>query len=332
MTSSEHQHLTTQWLCDGLASHGVIVERCLGNTEFGEIFSGTLDVDQVPIVIKVHRSNDRDELDELHAEALKIKELNHPNVESIHAIAIVENCLCIVCDEIDAPDIDAWLAGHSWEEESVLNLLKKLALTVHEIASKTNVIHGNLKPSNIAVIDNEPIILSYGLTPKSNWKFDKLQQDSNHYLMYRAPEQLASSDGSVGSERSVGEWTDVYGIGLIIYRLLTGSFPFSYVGKDTIDQIAYGRPKPPRQLNEDVPRNFEAICCKALARRVVRRYSTALALYEDLDRYSKGEEIDAIGLHRDSLAKGCFVAFVLMVMGLSIVAGIIVWLATTTNT
>ena len=71
----------------------------------------------------------------------KIKELNHPNVESIHAIAIVENCLCIVCDEIDAPDIDAWLAGHSWEEESVLNLLKKLALTVHEIASKTNVIH-----------------------------------------------------------------------------------------------------------------------------------------------------------------------------------------------
>lgn len=331
MPQSEHP-LATQWLCDGLAKHGVTVHRFLRNTEFGELFSGSLDECQTPVVVKVHRSQDRESLEDLLGEALKIQELNHPHVESVHAAEIVEDCLCIVCDEIDAPSIDAWLAGQSWQDDKVLSVLKRLSLTVHEVASRGDVIHGNLKPSNIAIVDDEPVILSYGLTPKTDWKFDQQKQDANHYLIFRAPEQLESHEHSLGSDRQVGEWTDVYGIGLIIYRLLTGNFPFSYSGKATIDQIAYGRPKPPRQLNEDVPRNFEAICCKALARRVVRRYATALALYEDLDRYSKGEEIDAIGLHRDSLAKGCFAAFVLMVMASTLVAGVIVWLATTTNT
>lgn len=332
MPQSEHHSLATQWLCDGLLHQGVTVLKFVGSTEFGELYAGVLEECETPIVVKVRRSQDGQQLESLLDEALKIKELAHPNVEKIHSAEIIEDALCIVCDAIDAPDIDAWLAGYSWEDEKVLSVLKRLALTVHEVASRTDVIHGNLKPSNIAIINDEPVVLSYGLTPKADWKFDKLKQDTNHYLMFRAPEQLESHAHSVGSDHAVGEWTDVYGIGLIIYRLLTGNFPFSYVGKDTIDQIAYGRPKPPRQLNEEVPRNFEAICCKALARRIVRRYATALALYEDLERYSKGEEIDAIGLHRDSLAKGCFVAFVLMVMGLSLVAGVIVWLATTTNT
>ncbi len=101
---------------------------------------------------------------------------------------------------------------------------------------------------------------------------------------YMAPEQV---DGALGK---VGPGTDVYGLGTILYECLTGGPPFSADSQaDLLRQIASGEPTAPRSRRGDLPRDLEAICLRALARRPRDRYASAAALAADLRRYLAGE-------------------------------------------
>ena len=106
-----------------------------------------------------------------------------------------------------------------------------------------------------------------------------------------APEQAA------GSRASLGATTDVYGLGAILYELLTGRAPFrSPTIMETVVQVLERDPAPPRELRPDVPRELESICLRCLEKAPKDRYPTALALAEELDHYIRGEGIAAAGL------------------------------------
>ena len=105
---------------------------------------------------------------------------------------------------------------------------------------------------------------------------------------YMAPEQASGQRGEVTTA------TDVYGLGALIYALLTGHAPFrGETIADTLVQVCEGSPEPVRKSNPRLPRNLETITMRCLERTPGRRYSSALAIADEFERWLKGEPITA---------------------------------------
>src|SRR5262249_19253402 len=105
---------------------------------------------------------------------------------------------------------------------------------------------------------------------------------------YMAPEQAE------GRSHLAGETTDVYALGAILYTLLTGSPPFrAATAIETLAQVKPVEPVPPSPTQPGLPRDVETICLKCLEKAPGRRYPSARALADDLNRYLAGESIVA---------------------------------------
>ena len=202
-----------------------------------------------------------------------------------------------------------------------------MARTVH-YAHEHGILHRDIKPGNILLDQKgEPHLTDFGLA-----RLVESESTVTRTLevlgtpSYMAPEQ------AVGNNDVVSSVTDVYGLGAVLYQLLTGQPPFAGgTTYETIKLLLDTEPRPPRLLNPKIDRDLSTICLKCLEKDPKRRYSSALALAEDLERWLKHEPILArhtgiIGRSRkwmrrnpsSALLAACLVA-------LAAAAGWIVW-------
>ncbi len=170
-----------------------------------------------------------------------------------------------------------------------MELIAKVARTV-QYAHEQGILHRDIKPGNILLDQNgQPHLTDFGLarlidTESSVTRTIEILGTPS----YMAPEQAAGETGKLSKA------TDVYGLGTVLYQLPTGQPPFA--GGTTYETIRLLRdtePRSPRLLNPKVDRDLSTMCLKCLEKDPKRRYSSALALGEDLERWVKHEPIQA---------------------------------------
>src|SRR5947199_4858357 len=168
-----------------------------------------------------------------------------------------------------------------------VELIAKVARTVH-YAHEHHILHRDIKPGNI-LLDRkgEPHLTDFGLA-----RLVETESTVTRTLevlgtpSYMAPEQ------AMGNNDALNSATDVYGLGAVLYQLLTGHPPFAGgTTYETIKLLLDTEPRQPRLWNPKIDRDLETICLKCLEKDPRRRYSSALALAEDLERWLKHEPI-----------------------------------------
>jgi serine/threonine protein kinase len=134
--------------------------------------------------------------------------------------------------------------------------------------------------------DGRPCVMDFGLAKRDAGEITMTIEGQVHGTpAYMSPEQ-ARGEGHTVDGRS-----DVYSLGVILYQLLTGELPFRGNKRMLLHQVLHDEPRPPRSLNDRIPRDLETICLKAMAKEPSRRYGAAGELAEDLRRWLKGEPI-----------------------------------------
>src|SRR5262249_26465477 len=141
-------------------------------------------------------------------------------------------------------------------------------------AHAQGVIHRDVKPSNILVdAEGRPYVLDFGLAKREAGEATVTQEGQ----ILGTPAYMSAGPAR-GEARQVDARTDVYSLGVVLYELLTGELPFRGNARMVLRQVLEEEPLPPRRVNDQVPRDLETVCLKALAKEPGRRYATAADL------------------------------------------------------
>src|SRR6266480_2576033 len=222
-------------------------------------------------------------------EAEAAASLNHPSIVPIHEIGERDGCCYFSMNLIEGGQLDQVVRREAISIRRAAQLIAKLARTVH-YAHEHGILHRDIKPGNVLLdIEGEPHLTDFGLARLV--ETESTVTRTTEVLgtpSYMAPEQASGNNVALTSA------TDIYGLGAVLYHLLTGSPPF--VGGTTYETIKLledTEPRPPRLLNPKVDRDLSTICLKCLEKDPKRRYASALALAEDLEHWLKHEPIQA---------------------------------------
>ena len=215
--------------------------------------------------------------------------LNHPCIVPIYEVGEGDGACYFSMGLVEGGQLDAVTKREPMPIRHAAELIAKLARTVH-YAHEHGILHRDIKPGNILLdAKGEPHLTDFGLARLAETESTVTQtMEVLGTPSYMAPEQ------AVGNNAGVTSATDIYGLGAVLYQLLTGHPPFAGgTTFETVRLVLDTEPRQPRLLNPKVDRDLATICLKCLDKGPQRRYSSALALAEDLERWLKHEPIRA---------------------------------------
>jgi len=285
------------------------LRRQLGKGGCGIVFLAYDPKLQREVALKIPRPEMLLNLDakrRLIREALAAAEFDHPNLVPVFETGEIGPLCYIATAFCPGQTLAEWLDRQAFPVP--VRQAARLVATVAEAvqhAHDRGVLHRDLKPNNVIlqemkVEENDepppgsiqlrgdyflPRLVDFGLAKLAE-RGGPSETATRQILgtpKYMAPEQAQAR------REDIGPPADVYALGVILYELLAGRAPYDGASDvEVLRQAVEGKPTPPRELRPDLPRDLEAICLKAMARRTTERYRTAIDLADDLRRFLDG--------------------------------------------
>lgn len=222
-------------------------------------------------------------------EAEAAASLDHPGIVPIYEVGERDGSCFFSMKFIDGGQLDEVVRRTPFSIQQAAELIAKVARTVH-YAHEHGILHRDIKPGNILLDANgEPHLTDFGLA-----RLLESESTITRTLEVMGTPSYMAPEQAIGETAKLTSATDVYALGAVLYQLLTNHPPFAGgTTYETIKLLLDTEPRQPRLLNAKVDRDLSTICVKCLEKNPARRYSSTLALAEDLERWLKHEPIHA---------------------------------------
>ncbi|MCX5690868.1 MAG: serine/threonine-protein kinase, partial [Planctomycetota bacterium] len=230
-----------------------------------------------------------------------VAQMQHPNIVTVHDSGLTpDGRYYIVMELIDGLTLDKFISAGSEQSTQtgrrrtafVLRLFAKIANALSH-AHARGVVHRDIKPGNVIVDGRgEPHVVDFGLARRGEWNPESSPTQVDEFQgtpAYASPEQVG------GDPRAIDIRTDIYSLGVMLYRSLTGHWPYAVDGSlsDQIRNIKHTLPLAPSRRTRFIDPDVDTIVLTTLAKESERRYQSASAFESDIAAYLAGQPISA---------------------------------------
>jgi serine/threonine protein kinase/formylglycine-generating enzyme required for sulfatase activity len=258
------------------------VVRLLGEGGFGRVYLAHDDELHRHVAVKVphrHRVSGPQDVEAYLAEARILASLDHPHIVPVHDLGRTEDGLPFVVSKfIEGGDLKQRLKESRLSLDMCAALVATVAEALHH-AHRKGVVHRDIKPGNILLDSSgNPYVADFGLALR--------EEDFGKGATCLGTPAYMSPEQARGEGHRVDGRSDIFSLSVVFYELLTGRRPFRGETQESLrEQIATVEARPPRQVDDAIPRELERVCLKALSKRASERYTTAKDMADDLRHF-----------------------------------------------
>jgi serine/threonine protein kinase len=279
----------------------LLIEK-VGAGGFGVVYRARDELLEREVALKIPR---RERLQSERAvasflnEARSAAKLHHPGIVGVYDVGQADDGSYFIAMEfVHGQSLTKLIKQRRLSFDEAGSLVTKIADAVHE-AHKQGLVHRDLKPSNVLVDGAmEPHVVDFGIAVSEDQQRN-LAGDIAGTVPYMSPEQV------VGEVHLMDGRTDIWSLGVILYQLLTGRHPFGgNHATDLLEQILRRNPKPPRQIDDRIPKRLEAVVLKALQKHPPQRFNTMRDLADALRECGDDESSHQANLASESHVEG----------------------------